>query len=99
MQSKDLGLLNGWLREVRDVYRLHRKELDAITDEEARYRRLVQLNVQEQCIHVMKTACVQKEYLRRGYPIVHGWVFDLADGLLQDLRIPFGEILDEIREI
>lgn len=99
MQSKDLGLMNGWLREVRDVYRLHHKMLDAIEDEGARYRRLVELNVQEQCIHVMKTASVQQQFLKRGFPIVHGWVFDLADGVLKDLEIPFDEILEEIRQI
>ena len=99
MQPADLGILNGWLREVRDVYRLHREELNAIEDEEARYKRLIELNVQEQCIHVIKTACVQKQYLKRGYPIVHGWVFDLHDGVLKDLQIPFDDILREIREI
>ncbi len=99
MQPKDLGLLNGWLREVRDVYRLHHVELNGIEDQAERYRRLVELNVQEQCIHVMKTASVQKHYLQRGYPIVHGWVFDLHDGVLKDLEIPFDEILEEIREI
>ncbi|HBQ10861.1 MAG TPA: carbonic anhydrase [Myxococcales bacterium] len=99
MKSQDLGLLNGWLREVRDVYRIHREELNAIEDEEARYRRLVELNVQEQCIRVMKTASVQKHYLRRKPPTVHGWVFDLKDGLLHDLDLPFDEILADIREI
>jgi len=99
MQSKDLGILNGWLREVRDVYRLHRAELDAIKDETERYRRLVELNVQEQCVHVLKTACVQKEIMRRGKPTVHGWALDLEDGLLQDLHIPFDKILEDIQEI
>jgi carbonic anhydrase len=99
MEPKDLGLMNGWLREIRDVYRLHRKELDAIKDEEQRYRRLVELNVQEQCIHVMKTASVQKHYLRRRHPTVHGWVFDLHDGILKDLELPFDKLLEEIREI
>lgn len=99
MQPADLGLLNPWLREIRDVYRLHRVELNAIADEEARYARLVELNVQEQAIHVMKIACVQRHYLRRKAPRVHGWVFDLADGLLQDLEIPFDEVLADIREI
>ncbi|MCB9603225.1 MAG: carbonic anhydrase [Sandaracinus sp.] len=99
MTHKDLGLLNPWLREIRDVYRLHRKELDAIEDEVARGKRLVELNVQEQCIRVIKTAVVQKAYLRKGYPKVHGWVFDLHDGLLKDLEIPFDEILEKIREI
>lgn len=99
MEPKDLGLMNGWLREIRDVYRLHRDELNAIGDEEARYRRLVELNVQEQCIRVIKTASVQRHYLRRKHPTVHGWVFDLADGVLKDLNLPFDEILLGIREI
>ncbi|MBX3271960.1 MAG: carbonic anhydrase [Sandaracinaceae bacterium] len=99
MKSQDLGIMNGWLREIRDVYRLHKKELSAIPDEEERYKRLIELNVQEQCIHVIKTASVQRSYLRRKLPIVHGWVFDLHDGLLKDLEIPFDKILDDIREI
>ncbi|MCA9533889.1 MAG: carbonic anhydrase [Myxococcales bacterium] len=99
MQPKDLGLINGWLREIRDVFRLHRAELLDIADETERFKRLVELNVQEQCIHVIKTACVQKSFAATGYPIVHGWVFDLHDGLLRDLNIPFETILDEIREI
>src|SRR5690606_19074363 len=66
MQSQDLGLLNGWLRNIRDVYRLHHEELDAIEDEEARYRRLVELNVYEQCVNVIKTSWVQQSFLRTG---------------------------------
>jgi carbonic anhydrase len=99
MQPADLGLLNGWLREIRDVYRLYQAELDAIKDENARYRRLVELNIQEQCVSVIKTAVVQKTYLRTGHPTVHGWVYDLANGILHDLEIPFGEILGKIQEI
>lgn len=99
MSSRDLGLLNPWLREIRDVFRLHRKELIAIEDDEARAKRLVELNVQEQCVAVIKTAVVQKRYLKEGYPKVHGWVFDLHDGLLKDLNIPFEQILEGIREI
>ena len=99
MQPADLGLLNGWLREIRDVYRLHQDELDAIADEDARYRRLIELNVREQCINVIKTAVVQKTYFGTGHPIVHGWVYDIANGLLLDLEIPFQDILAEIRKI
>lgn len=99
MQAKDLGLLNPWLRNIRDVYRLHREELEAISDEEARYRRLVELNVIEQCINVIKTAEVQEIYLEKGYPIVNGWVFDLANGELKDLKISFKERLKDIQEI
>lgn len=87
MQPTDLGLLNGWLREVRDVYRLHRAELDAIGDESARSRRLVELNVREQCIRVASAPCVQREYQRWRKPLVHGWVFSPEDGRLRDLDV------------
>jgi len=99
MQSKDLGILNPWLRNIRDVYRLHRTELDAITDETARYDRLVELNVQEQCVNVIKTAGVQQRYIEEGFPVVHGWVFDIRSGKLIDLKIDFANVLREIQEI
>ena len=99
MQSADLGLLNGWLREVRDVYRLHAEELDAIADQTARFKRLVELNVREQCFNVIKTAAVQKGYRSHGFPVVHGWVYELAEGLLRDLEIPFVELLDRVRQV
>ncbi len=99
MQPADLGLLNGWLREIRDVYRMHQDELDAIQDQDARYRRLIELNIQEQCVNLIKTAVVQKTYFKTGHPIVHGWVYDVSNGLLHDLEIPFTEILAEIKKI
>ncbi len=99
MQPADLGLLNGWLREIRDVYRLHQEELEAIEDTDARYRRLVELNVREQCVNVIKTAVVLKKYAHTGHPVVHGWVYDVANGLLRDLEVPFEEILARIQEI
>jgi carbonic anhydrase len=98
MQSADLGLLNPWLRNIRDVYRIHQKELLEITDEEKRYDRLVELNVQEQCINVIKTADVQRAYIDRGMQ-VHGWIFDLHTGKLIDLKIDFQQILMGIMEI
>lgn len=99
MQQADLGILNGWLREIRDVYRLYKEELEEIEDEDARYRRLIELNVQEQCINVIKTAVVQKTYLSGGHPQVHGWVYDIRSGLLRDLELPFEGILSKVREI
>jgi len=98
MASKDLGLLNPWLRNIRDVYRIHRKELDGIKKEEEKYDRLVELNVQEQCVNVIKTADVQKANRERGLT-VHGLVFDIRTGLLNDLKIDFKTILDGIMEI
>ncbi|MFT4018968.1 carbonic anhydrase [Terrimonas sp.] len=99
MQPKDLGILNPWLRNIRDVYRLHKDELNAIKDEHERYNRLVELNVQEQCINVIKLASVQQEYAGHGYPKVYGWVFDLKTGLLKDLKLDFEKILHDIQEI
>jgi carbonic anhydrase len=98
MKSEDMGILNPWLRNIRDVYRIHRCELDVIADEESRYKRLVELNIQEQCINVLKTADVQKAYKERTLS-VHGWVFDIKTGRLIDLKIDFDKILKGIMEI
>lgn len=98
MESADMGILNSWLRNIRDVYRLHKAELDSITDEELRYDRLVELNVQEQCVNVLKTADVQRAYAERNLT-VHGWVFDLRTGRLKDLKIDFDSILKNIMQI
>ena len=99
MQPQDLGILNPWLRNIRDVYRLHNDELAAITDDEQRYRRLVELNVEEQCVNVIKTAVFQKAFLTSQRPTLHGWVFDIRQGLLVDLRIDFARKLSRIREV
>ena len=99
MEPRDLGILNPWLRNIRDVFRLHKTELLSIVDEEERYKRLVELNVEEQCINVVKTAVVQRHYLEHKYPQVHGWVFDVKTGRLIDLKLNFIRMLDQIREI
>jgi carbonic anhydrase len=98
MKSGDLGILNPWLRNIRDVYRTHKEELNAIADEEQRYKRLVELNVEEQCINVIKTAEVQKAQRDRNITI-HGWVFDIHTGKLIDLNIDFIKLLENIMEI
>ncbi|GAB3543228.1 carbonic anhydrase [Spirosoma fluminis] len=98
MKSADLGILNPWLRNIRDVYRMHKNELNSIEDQEERYKRLVELNVEEQCINVLKTAEVQKAQLDRNLS-VHGWVFDIHSGKLIDLQIDFVKLLENIREI
>lgn len=98
MQSADLGILNPWLRSIRDVYRLHKEELNKIADEEAKYKRLVELNVQEQCLNVIKTADVQTAIRKRNLT-VHGWVFDIHSGKLIDLNIGFEKVLEDIMEI
>jgi carbonic anhydrase len=91
MKPKDIGpVLDAWVQNIRDVYRLHQDELDAIADPEQRHRRLVELNVAEQCLNIYKTSVVQKKRLEThndpsapfSYPRVHGLVFDPATGIV-----------------
>ena len=98
MQAKDLGLLNPWLRIIRDVYRLHDKELNAITDPEKRYDRLVELNVLEQCINLIKIASVQEAY-NNGEMHIHGWVMNIKSGKLIDLKIDMEKEMEHIKEV
>lgn len=98
MTSADMGILNPWLRNIRDVYRLHQTELDNISDTAKRYNRLIELNVQEQCINLIKTAAVQEAHKERGLT-VQGWVFDIHTGKIIDLKIDFPTILKDIMRI
>jgi carbonic anhydrase len=99
MEPRDFGMLNGWLREIRDIYHQHRAEFKLITDPDARHRRLVEKNVLEQCTNVIKTMCVQKSFAETGYPYVHGWAYDLGTGLINDLHIDYQAILNNLQEI
>jgi len=99
MQPKDMGIINPWLRNIRDVYRMHNEELNAISGWDKRYNRLVELNVEEQCFNVIKTAVVQRAYLKSGFPIVHAWIFDVNTGELIDLNLDFPKMLKEVQEI
>lgn len=98
MTPADLGILNPWLRNIRDVYRLHKETLNAISNENERYNKLIELNVQEQCVNVIKTAAFQEAFKERGITI-HGWVFDIHTGKIIDLNIDFENILKDIRSI
>lgn len=86
MEKENLGVLNPWLGNIRDVYRLHFEELNAIKNIEKRYDRLVELNVAEQCINVLKIPDVQKALLKKQVSL-HGWVFDIKTGRLIDLTL------------
>ncbi|MBW7866848.1 MAG: carbonic anhydrase [Brumimicrobium sp.] len=98
MLPKDNGLLNPWLRNIRDVYRLHKTELNAIKDEAKRYDRLVELNVYEQVINVIKTKSVQLAISRKEVQ-VHGWVFDMKTGRIIDQKIDVDQIMNEIMSV
>ncbi len=88
----DYGYMNTWLRNIQDVYRIHRDELDAIKDSEERHRRLVELNVREQCLNVMKLSFVQKRLFESQDIKVHGWVYDLSNGQLTDTKVSLADL-------
>lgn len=98
MKPGSLGLLDHWLRNIRDVARLHADELDQL-DEAARYKRLIELNVQEQCINVYKTSVVQESIRKRRLPLIHGCVFDLATGLFTKLDIDFKDEFSDMKHV
>lgn len=85
MGNKPLGIVENWLRHIKDVYRLHQRELDAIKDDELRGNRLVELNVIEQVFDLTKTSIVQNAWLNKKKLAVHGLVYDLKNGILNDL--------------
>jgi carbonic anhydrase len=87
LENQSHGLIDKWLRNIKDAYRLHMVELDAITDHEEKHRRMVEINVQEQVINLLKTSFIQKNIELYGFPKVHGWVYDIADGYIKDLEI------------
>jgi len=78
-------LLNMWLRNIKDVYRLYQSELESITDEEARTDRLVELNVKEQVLKLAKTSIIQRAWKYSKRPVLHGWVYGLKDGIIKNL--------------
>ncbi|MBS1567566.1 MAG: carbonic anhydrase, partial [Bacteroidetes bacterium] len=76
-------VLNMWLRNIKDVYRLHRDKLDAVKDEEQKTDMLVELNVQEQVMNLAKTSIIQRAWKNENRPHLHGWVYGLKDGLIK----------------
>lgn len=87
MGNNQNGLVDNWLRNIKDVYRIYNEELDAIPDETKRFERLVELNVMEQVFNVSKTSIIQNNWKDRHYPIIHGWVYSLETGLIKDLNV------------
>jgi carbonic anhydrase len=98
VETTDFGVLNPWLRNIRDVYRLYAEELDAYEDDEAKQKRLIEYNVYEQCLNVLKINEVQKAVAERDLK-VHGWIFDIESGLLKDMQLDYRKMLDTIKSI
>lgn len=99
LHPSDMGQLNSWLQTLRDVYRYHREELDRIKNDTARFDRLVELNVLEQCLNIIKIDHVQRAWYKTGYPQIYGWVFNVRNGELVDLKLDMEKEFSNIRTI
>ena len=89
MSNHSYGLIDGWLKHIKDVYRFHNTELDAIKDDDEKFNRFVELNVKEQVYDLAKTSILQKAWDNGQKIEVHGWVYSLATGIIKDLDISF----------
>jgi len=92
-------VLNMWLRNIKDVYRLHREELEKFTDEENKFDRLVELNVKEQVKHLANTSIIQRAWKNEQRPDLHGWVYGLKDGIINPVfEMKAGTHIDPLYE-
>jgi len=87
MGNSSFGLIDNWIRHIKDVYRLHRQELDALKDEKERFNRYVELNVKEQVFALARTSIVQSAWKNNQDLIVHGWVYSVDNGIVKDLEV------------
>jgi carbonic anhydrase len=94
MSNKQFGLIDNWIRHIKDVYRIHQDELESISDPQARENRFIELNVIEQVYDLSKTSIVQNSWHRKKLPYLHGWVYSVADGLIRDLNVSVNENSD-----
>ncbi|CAM9379635.1 unnamed protein product [Scytosiphon promiscuus] len=99
MENVDHGLLEHWLLNIRNVVRLHNEELQQIPDQDKRARRLVELNVQESCINLFANPIVQKKQALTSTPKIHGWAYDVENGLLQELKIDFRSEIRKYQDV
>ncbi len=94
MGNKQYGLIDNWLRHLKDVYRIHQTELDSISDESDRVNRFVELNVIEQVLDLAKTSIVQNAWKNKQALHIHGWVYDIHNGLIKDLEVTCRQVQD-----
>jgi carbonic anhydrase len=94
MGNDSVGLIDNWIRHIKDVYRFHHKELDGIEDETERFNRFVELNVKEQVYDLAKTSIVQAAWKKGQQLSLHGWVYGLNSGYVTDLNVNFSSDKD-----
>ena len=101
MSNKHIGLIDNWIRHIKDVYRHHATELNSIDAEKDRFNRFVELNVAEQVFDLAKTSIVQGAWKKKKELHIHGWVYDIADGLINDLEVTIrnNETLGEVYKL
>jgi carbonic anhydrase len=99
MTHHNMGIINKWLRNIKDVYRFHRDLVDAVVDEDAKIDLMVELNVREQVMNLAKTSIIQKAWRYDNRPHLHGWVYGLKDGLIKPVcEMPARTPMDDIYE-
>lgn len=87
MENQQFGLIDNWLRTIKDVYRLHAAELDSIEDKDERLNRFVELNIIEQVFDLSKTSIIQNAWKNQNELTIHGWVYDIGTGIIKDLKV------------
>lgn len=87
MGNQHYGLIDNWIRHIKDVYRFHQEELNQIKDQEKRFNRFVEVNVMEQVLDLAKTSIVQTAWDKNQPLEIHGWVYDIHDGIIDDLKV------------
>lgn len=101
MGNNSIGLIDNWIRHIKTIYRLHKKELDAIENEEKRFDRFVELNVVEQVYDLAKTSIVQNAWNNEQKLHLHGWVYGVGSGIIKDLNVNVSNEsqLDEVYQL
>ena len=99
MSRHNYDLINKWIRNIKDVYRMHRETIDYQTKPQDRLNKLIELNVEEQVMNLAKTSIIQKAWKSRKKPEIHGWVYSLEDGLIKEIcRMTYEDHLDPLYE-
>jgi carbonic anhydrase len=98
MGNQHIGLIDNWIRHIKDVYRFHQDELNSIKDEKQRFDRFIEVNVMEQVLDLAKTSIVQAAWESKQELQIHGWVYDIKDGLINDLKVTI-ENDDQLAEV